>query len=127
MENKKINRKFGWITGIAFLVLDICLVVFKHKFTFIPGVVGLILILTALTVPDLLNSVRRIWDKTGETLGMINTAIILSVMFFLIITPIAFLLRLFRKTTIEARAQNRLVSYWQPSEQPEKGSYKRQF
>lgn len=127
MENKKINRKFGWVTGIAFLVLDICLVFFKHKLTFIPGVVGLILILTAFTVPNLLNPVRKIWDKTGEILGMINTAAILSLMFFLIITPLAFLLRLFKKTTIEARAQKHLVSYWQPSEQPEKESYKRQF
>ncbi|HEX8019873.1 SxtJ family membrane protein, partial [Mucilaginibacter sp.] len=105
----------------------ICLVFFKHKFTFIPGIAGLILIVTALTIPDLLNPVRRIWDKMGETLGIINTAIILSLMFFLIITPIAFLLRLFKKTTIEMKVQNHLISYWQPSEQPEKGSYKRQF
>jgi Flp pilus assembly pilin Flp len=95
--------------------------------TFIPGVIGLILILTALTFPDLLNSVRKIWDKIGETLGMINAAVILALMFFLIITPIAFLLRLLKKTTIDTKVQNHLASYWQPSEQPEKESYKRQF
>jgi hypothetical protein len=127
MENTKINRKFGLVTGIAFLLLSVCLVVVKHKITFIPGIVGIILILIARTAPDLLNSVRRIWDKIGETLGMINTALILSLMFFLIITPIAFLLRLLKKTTIEMKAQNHLISYWQPSEQPEKESYKRQF
>jgi len=127
MENKQINRKFGLVTGIAFLLLGVCIAVVKNKITFIPCIVGIILILTALTAPGLLNPVRKIWDKMGEILGMINTAVILSLMFFLIITPIAFLLRLLKKTTIETKAQNQLVSYWQPSEQPEKESYKRQF
>jgi hypothetical protein len=127
MNNKQVNRKFGLVTGIACLVINLCLAVFKHRITVLPGAAGLALLLAALTVPNLLNPVRIVWDKTGEVLGMINTTIILSVMFFLIITPIGTLLRLFRKSAIETREQKQPVSYWQPAEQPERESYKRQF
>jgi hypothetical protein len=48
-------------------------------------------------------------------------------MFFLIITPISTLLRLFRKSAIETRWQKQPASYWQSAEQPEKESYKQQF
>ncbi|EHQ28890.1 SxtJ family membrane protein [Mucilaginibacter paludis] len=127
MTNKPINRKFGLVTGIACLIFNICLAVFKHSTNMLPGATGLILLLAALTVPDFLNPIRIVWNKIGEILGLLNTTIILSIMFFLIITPISILLRLFKKRAIETEWQEQKISYWQPSEQYEKGSYKQQF
>lgn len=38
------------------------------------------------------------WTKFAEVLGRINATILLSVVFFIFLTPVAFLARLFRKT-----------------------------
>ncbi len=50
--------------------------------------------LTPFLFPDIARKIAYLWDKTAEILGKINGSIILSILFFLILTPIAFLYRL---------------------------------
>lgn len=57
-------------------------------------VVAFIIGLTPFLFPALGEIIANLWDKTALLLGKINGAIILSVLFFLILTPIAFLYRL---------------------------------
>jgi hypothetical protein len=57
---------------------------------------GIALVLPALIQPGILKPVHRIWMTVGAALGWMNTRIVLSVIFFALITPIGLAMRLFR-------------------------------
>ncbi len=65
----------------------------------------------------------------AHALGWVNTRVLLVIFFYLIITPAAFLARLFGKDLLSQRLDPRAESYWIPKEdQPiDPKSYLRQF
>jgi len=51
----------------------------------------------ALFVPPLARLITRIWLKFSIILGSLSNKVLLTIMFYLILTPLAFLYRLFNK------------------------------
>ena len=49
----------------------------------------------ALVYPGALKPVYKVWMKFGDTIGFINSRIILFIVFYLIFMPVGFLIRLF--------------------------------
>lgn len=74
--------------------------------------------LTAILTPALLAPVYRWWMRLAEILGWINTRIILVIIFFLIVTPIGLLMRLFRRNPLESAGKD--GSHWT---EPSRSSY----
>lgn len=88
-------RFFGLIVGGIFLLLGVWPTLFHNEAlrwwgVGIAGGLGL----PALFLPKCLQPVYRVWMFIGEILGWINTRIILSVVFYCIVTPIGFVQRL---------------------------------
>lgn len=71
----------------------------------------------------------RGWMKFAHALGWVNTRILLSLFFFLIITPVAVAMRLLGKDILDQRLDPGTETYWIPKQQPpfEPQSYLRQF
>ncbi len=46
-----------------------------------------------------------LWFKLAETLGRINGFILLSVLFFILLTPLAWLMRVFKKDSLKTRKE----------------------
>ena len=65
--------------------------------------------LAAAVAPSLLKPVYRGWMRLGEALGWVNTRILLTLIFFLVVTPIGLLMRLFGRSPM---AVARRDSYW---------------
>ncbi|MFH1761367.1 MAG: SxtJ family membrane protein [bacterium] len=64
----------------------------------------------------------------GKILGWINTRIILSLLFFLLMTPLGLFFRLIRKNTLNLKIDRDADSYWDSRQGfPQKDSYERQF
>jgi len=57
-------------------------------------------------------AIAAYWMRFAAILGRVNTRIILSAMFFLVLTPIAFLYRLFNREKVEHFRVNRRSSYF---------------
>ncbi|WPU92222.1 SxtJ family membrane protein [Mucilaginibacter sabulilitoris] len=127
MKKYSPNKKFGLILGIGCVAFSIYLTISKHNHLLLLDVIGLTLLLAAWLFPDLLNPIRIFWDKVGKILGYLNSIIILSIVFFILLTPIGLLISLLKKKGIETKWQKESLSYWQASEQPEKDSFRRQF
>ena len=61
-------------------------------------------------------------------MGWINSRILLGILFYLVITPLGFCLKLLNKSTIHDFLDPEASSYWQKPEAPKNPeSYKRQF
>jgi len=105
-------RSFGLIVGSAFLVLGGISWWRGHLLP--PRVfwgLGGLLALLALFAPRALGPVERGWLKLGAALGYVNTRILLLLIFFLVLTPIAVVMRLFRDP-MDRRLDDGRASQW---------------
>ncbi|HEU4886793.1 MAG TPA: SxtJ family membrane protein [Thermoanaerobaculia bacterium] len=71
--------------------------------------IAAVLSLLSAVAPRSLHPVYRGWMRVGEVLGWINTRIILTLVFFLVVTPIGLLMRLFGRSPIATVKRD---SYW---------------
>jgi hypothetical protein len=86
-----------------------------------------VMLLLALAAPGVLEPANRLWMKLGLLLGRIVNPIILSLMFFLVFTPIALVMRLVGRDLLGLRGKPDTVSYWIPREPVAPGTLKNQF
>lgn len=94
--SKKQLREFGLLIGFGFPLFIGWLipVLFGHEFrawTLWIGILGLIL---GLTAPRLLNYPYKVWMALGYALGLVNSYIILGLVFIVVLQPIAYVMRL---------------------------------
>lgn len=89
------GRRFAFTLGTAFLVLG-ALLVWRGRPTIAYGFggIGITLLLAGLAVPARLGPVERAWMAFAERLSRITTPVLMSAVFFVVITPIAFVARL---------------------------------
>ncbi len=106
-------RKFGFTVGGVFAVVFGLLVplVSSHPFRVWPWAIAVGLIAPALIWPRSLSLVYRLWMAVGEVLGAINSRIILSAVFFVVLVPIALLRRLFSGNPLALKWDLKAVSY----------------
>lgn len=87
-------RRFGLTVGGIFAMIGLWPVVFRGQaprlWALVPGVV---LMLGGLVLPRSLTHVHRVWIAAAEGLGWINTRILLSVVFYGLVTPMGFIMR----------------------------------
>jgi hypothetical protein len=111
----RIEREFGLIVG-GVLVLLGGWWIYRGKLTDVAQVVlpvGSALILLGLVWPRALIYPNKAWMKLAELLSFVMTRLILGVVFFLIVTPIGVIKRLFGWDPLSRRG-GRSVSYWTP-------------
>lgn len=96
---EKTKAQLVIVTGMVVLYF-----VFKSRypwFLYIGGAVGVI----SLAVPYLGDLIVKGWYKIAEVLGAINGRILLSIIFFIFLTPIALLSRLFIKAPLSLKKE----------------------
>ena len=94
--SKKQLREFGLLIGFGFPILIGWLLpsLFGHQFkawTLWIGVPGLLI---GFTSPRLLHYPYKGWMLLGHVLGLINSHIILGLVFIFVLQPIAYIMRL---------------------------------
>jgi hypothetical protein len=74
-------------------------------------IAGLFFIL-GLLWPSSLSGLNRLWMRFGLALSKITSPLAMGIVFYLAITPYAFVLRLFRKQLMPLRFSKQEASYW---------------
>ncbi|SRR5690606_13325792 len=77
---------------------------------------ALLLLLAAGIVPRALAPVERVWMKAVGMLAVVMTHVILTLTFFLVITPVGFFVRLTGRTGLKLRPDPKAKTYWEPVE-----------
>ena len=88
---------------------------------------GTTLLILGAVWPSLLWPLHKAWMAFGYILGWISTRIILSVIFYGMITPIAFLSRLMRKDSMRKAFVADHPTYRVPKDRRPRGHMKYQF
>ena len=105
-------RSFGLTVGGIFAVIGIWPVVFRGEDPrWWAMVVAGCLLVPAVVFPKSLFWINKGWMTVGHVMGWINTRIILSVVFYVIVTPIGILRRLLGKDPMGRHLRPDLDSY----------------
>lgn len=111
-KSAKELRKFGLTIGVAFGVLSAFLWWRERPSFLLFSGISAALIFAALLVPRVLGPVESIWMKVAHVMGAIMTRVLLTLTYFLMITPIGFLMRLFGKDPLQIRPAPTRPSFW---------------
>ena len=88
---------------------------------------AVLLLATALLLPRMLNPLLKLWLKIGHVIGLINTKLILVLVYVIIVTPIGIFMKIFGHDPMGFRS-SKAVSSWKPRDETwSQESYRRQF
>jgi Saxitoxin biosynthesis operon protein SxtJ len=105
-------RNFGLLIGAIFNLIGLWpLVVRGEQPRLWTVVVGSMLIILGLLIPRWLTPVHRGWMWVGHVLGWINTRILLSLVFYGLITPIGLVFRMLGKDTMRQAFSDTSATY----------------
>ena len=122
-------RNFGLTVGGVFLLLGI-LFLLRHRSGYSAFLgAGAVLIAFGLIWPRALKTIYIGWMALAFTLGFLMSNVILVLVFFLLVTPIGLLARLFQKDFLLRKWDKPAGSYWIPCGKEIKTAegYERQF
>ena len=128
-SEKSDLRKFGITIGVILLIIAGFLF-WKEKESFqILLTFGVTLCILGIAIPIILKPIYWVWMIFATILGWIMTRVILSLLFYIIITPIGLILRFFGKQFLELRWDKSKESYWniRTNEHLKKENYQKQF
>ena len=98
---RKELRQFGLLVGAVFTVIGLWPLVFRGEPLRLWAIgIGGLLIAFGGILPQLLAPVHKGWMWVGHILGWINTRILLSIVFYALVTPIGLVFRLMGKDTM---------------------------
>lgn len=108
--NKDI-RSFGITIGIILFIISFLLMYYNKESYQIIGIISLMFIGLGLVIPVMLKPFYFIWMIFAAILGWVMTRVILSLVFYLIITPIGLITRLIGEDFL-ALKKKMSNSYW---------------
>ena len=115
MKNKKIkissNRSFGLVFFGIFLIISLWPLLDNQDIRIWSLIVSLIFLILGILNSNLLKPFNKIWFKFGMLLGNIVSPIIMSLVFFLVVTPTGYLMRFFGKDLLKLK-KNKSNTYW---------------
>ena len=128
-SEKSDLRKFGITFGVILLVIAGFSLLKEKELFQIFLTVGTILFVLGILVPAVLKPIYWIWMIFATILGWIMTRVILSLLFYIIITPIGLILRFFGKQFLELSWDKSKESYWnfRTNEHLQNKNYEKQF
>jgi hypothetical protein len=77
--------------------------------------------------PAVLAPLNRFWFRLGRVLHRVVNPLVMGVLFFVIITPVSILMRLFGKRPLALEFEREATSYWQPRGELQPGSMTKQY
>ena len=127
MDDIKIssNRSFGIVFFIVFLLIALYPLSYSEEISFWSLIISLIFLILGLLNSKILTPLNKLWFKFGIFLGKVVSPLIMGIIFFLVVTPIGFIMRLLGKDLLNLK-YNKNKSYWIEKKDP-KSKMKNQF
>ncbi len=115
MDNSKIklgsNRSFGIVFFVFFLLISLWPLKNGGNLNIWLFSISIIFLILGVINSKLLKPLNFIWFKFGLLLGSIISPIVMSIIFFLVVTPTSILIKLFNKDILNLK-KNKKKTYW---------------
>ena len=106
------ERRFGQVFAAVFAIAG--LITFWHSHAYWPAwfVASAVTLALAYAAPDWLRGPNRLWMKFGLLLKRIIQPIVMALLFFVAVTPIALIMRLKRADLLRLKFEKGQGTYW---------------
>jgi hypothetical protein len=88
-------------TGMALTLLCLLIVQFKHTYKFVP--LAIVLLIITMAWPRAFKPLAGLWFGLSHVLGTVMSKVILTLVFFIIVTPIGVIRRLMGKDSLQLK------------------------
>tara|TARA_B100000900_G_C20596312_1_gene723536 strand:+ start:2444 stop:2860 length:417 start_codon:yes stop_codon:yes gene_type:complete len=106
------NKKFGYFFTLIFLIITGYFFLNKSlNLAYVFATISITLFFITITKADLLLYPNKLWIQFGLLLGMIISPIVLGVLFFVLFTPTAILMKIFGRDELRIKFKKN-TSYW---------------
>ena len=127
MDEIKIssNRSFGIVFFIVFLLIALYPILKGNDLRIWSLLISSIFLILGLINSKILTPLNKLWFKFGLLLGRFISPLIMGIIFFVVVTPIAIIMRLLKKDLLNLK-YNKKETYWIDKSGP-KSKMKNQF
>tara|TARA_Y100000768_G_scaffold294296_1_gene228147 strand:+ start:434 stop:814 length:381 start_codon:yes stop_codon:yes gene_type:complete len=105
------NKSFGIVFFAVFTIIGFWPLFDINTYRLWAIIIGLIFLILGLMNSKLLNPLNILWFKFGIFLGKIISPLVMGVIFFFVVTPIAVLMKILKKDLLNLKFNNN-DSYW---------------
>lgn len=123
-------RKFGFLMSVCFILLGGLFLWRDKGFYWCFFILSAFFLFFALVLPGALGKIYKSWMALSRIMGFFMSRLILSILFYLVLTPMGILMRLFGKDLLDINfTRNSPASYWIPKKNDNslERDYERQF
>ena len=106
------NRQFGLVFAALFLIIAFAPLLRHHAWRPRAVPIAVVLFAISLTRPEVLQPLNKLWARVGVLLQTVTSSIVLGVMFFAVVTPLAMLMRWVRRDPLRLHWDREAKSYW---------------
>ncbi len=125
--NMPSNQKFGWLFSAIFTAgFGYSQWTHSPKWAIISASLAVLFILLTICAPAVLAPFNKVWFALGLFLGKVVSPIVLSIIFFILITPVAMVTRFFGRDALLIKKRE-VSTYWVEKESIDPESFKNQF
>ena len=94
MKSKVNNKGFGLLFFIVFLLIGLWPLIKGDSPRILFFSIALVFLILGIVNAKILTPLNRLWIKFGEILGKIIAPIVMALVYFVILTPLSFLIRI---------------------------------
>ena len=84
---------------------------FGHSWPIWPWIVGMILVVWGVLIPLTLRPIYHIWMRFGLIMSRITTPLILGILFYVVLTPVGLIMRIFKNDPMARKFDNTQSTY----------------
>ena len=106
------NRNFGLVFFFVFLIVGLWPLLNEGSFRIWSIIIAIIFLILGLTNSKLLTPLNILWFKFGMFLGSIVSPFVMGIVFFLVITPTGFIMKMMNRDLLNNKYDNKKKSYW---------------
>ena len=126
-DDKKEWRKFAFgLSVILFVIASIQLLFGKSLFPYFYGA-SLFILLVGITAPILIKPIFILFSYIGFGLGWFMTRLILTILYYIVFTPIGLIARFLGKTFLDLKFDRKPDTYWISKDQNSDRNYEKMF
>ena len=112
MKPQNSNKSFGLLFFIVFLIIGLWPLKNGDSLNIYFIAISITFLILGLINSKLLSPLNKIWIKLGEILGIIISPIVMFLVYFIILTPVSLIVRLFGKDLLGLKFFKKNESYW---------------
>ncbi len=126
MKSQSSNRSFGLLFFIVFLIIGLWPLKNGDNINIYFVIASAFFLILGLINSKLLSPLNKSWIKLGEILGIIIAPVVMALVYFVILTPVSLIVRVFGKDLLGLRFLKDKETYW-IKRKKNLGSMKKQF